>query len=78
MYSLSRPSVISSMSLLVIRLLVSVIAAARIKGKINLDSLFYCLSGFSSYIAVLVDSLLSVKSGSKFSNSVSSSAIPYS
>jgi hypothetical protein len=77
-YSLLRPSVISSISLLIIYLLVSNIAIARTKGKIGLDSLLYCLSGFSLYIIVLVDSLLSIKSGSRFLNPVGSLAIPCS
>ena len=78
MCSLSRPSMISLISLLVIRLLVFNIAVARIKGKIGLGSLFCYLGGFSLYIMVLVNSLLSIKSRSRFLNPISSSAIPYS
>jgi hypothetical protein len=72
--------VISSISLLVIRLVVSDIAAARIKGKTSLGSFLYYLGVFSAlYTVVFADksSLLPVILGSRFLNPVSNSAIPY-
>ena len=77
MCSLLRPSIILLISLLIIYLLVFNIAIAQIKGKIGLGSLLYYLSGFSLYIIVLVNSLLSIKSKSRFLNPINSLAIPY-
>jgi hypothetical protein len=68
-------------SLLVIRLVVSDIAVARIKGKTGLGSFLCYLGVFSALYAVVFtnkSSLLPIMSGSRFLNPIGNSAIPCS
>jgi hypothetical protein len=79
MCSLLRPSVILLISLLVIYLVVSDVAVARMKGKTGLGSFLYYLGVFSTlYTVVFADesSLLPVMLGSRFLNPINNSAIP--
>jgi len=78
MYNLLRPFIISSMSLFIIRLLISIIITIRIKDKIGLSSLLYYFNSFFLYIAVLINSLLSIKSKFKFLNLINNLIILYS
>jgi len=78
MCNLLRPFIISSMSLFIIRLLISIIITIRIKDKIGLSSLLYYFNSFFLYIAVLINSLLSIKSKFKFLNLINNLIILYS
>jgi hypothetical protein len=78
MYSLFKPFIILLISLFIIRLLVSIIAVARIKGKTGLGSLFYYFNDFFLCVIAFINrySLLSIKSKSRFLNPISSSVFP--